>query len=60
MINLAVQQILITLKATVIRNEDDLLNENNEQLEEETSGLLHKVISFYFFNINYIFIIKIY
>jgi hypothetical protein len=49
-INLSVQQILITLKATAIRSEDDLLNENNEQLEEEVVGsLLHKVISFYFF-----------
>jgi hypothetical protein len=46
---LAVQQILTTLKATAIRSEDDLLNENNEQLEEEVGGLLHKVISFIFY-----------
>ena len=51
-INLAAQQILITLKAAVIRNEEDLLNESNEQLRKEVGevgGLLHKVTDFLFF-----------
>lgn len=46
-INLAAQQILITLKATAANNENELLNENNTQLSESTGGLLHKVTDFF-------------
>jgi hypothetical protein len=43
-INLAAQQILITLKSTAANNEDDLLNNDNVQLD----SLLQKVTDFLF------------
>ena len=46
-INLAAQQILITLKATAVSNENDLLNESNDQ-SGETGSLLHKVTDFFY------------
>jgi hypothetical protein len=46
-INLAAQQILITLKATAANNENELLNGNNTQLSGSTGGLLHKVTDFF-------------
>ena len=47
-INLAAQQILITLKATAANNENELLNGNNTQLSGSTGGLPHKVTDFFY------------
>jgi hypothetical protein len=58
-INLAAQQILITLKATAANNENELLNGNNTQLSGSTGELLHKLTDF-LFNINIINFIKFY